>query len=1029
MKKLFAYSLVLAAQFMAAQQNEWENPKVLDRNKQAPHATYIIYDNQAAAVAGKPEASAYYKSLNGPWKFSIVKKPADRPQDFYAVNFNDKNWKDIPVPSNWEMQGYDIPIYTNIKYPFPKNQPFIAPEYNPVGSYRKTFTVPQDWDNKEVMLHFGSISGYARIFVNGKEVGMTKASKTPAEFDITSFLKKGENLLAVQVFRWHDGSYMEDQDFWRLSGIERDVYLHALPAVSVTDYQVTATLDDTYTNGAFSAKIDLKKYNYGNAKGVGSFTFTLLDPAGKEVYANTQVLNANTKQLEFSSTLPRVEVWSNETPNLYRYIMKWEGQKGETDVITGKTGFRRVEIKDAQLMVNGKAIMVNGVNIHEHDPINGHVPNRELMMKDLALMRQNNINTIRMCHYPHEPYFYDLCDEYGFYIVDEANIESHDMGSEPGPFDKTQHAAYLPEWAPAHSDRIKRMLETDKNHPSIIIWSMGNECGNGPVFYDNYKWLKQRDPSRPVMFEQAMENSDTDIVAPMYPDISYMKEYAASDKQRPFIMCEYSHAMGNSNGNFQEYFDIMETSPKMQGGCIWDWVDQGMTTHDENGVEYLAYGGDLGSKDMHNDENFCANGLVNANRLPHPGLFEVKKVYQDINFKYSNGKLTIKNKYQYTNLNAFDFKWELLKNGVKVQEGSLTLTTAPGKETEVALGADTTGDGEYYLSVYAYTKTATTLVPAGHEQAREQFKLESGSFFNNTKVADGKVKYKQKGNTLTFEANGITGSFDLTTGALTSYKREGDTTETISAFPIPYFWRAPTDNDFGSQDQKKLAVWRTAHQNPKVDKVTVGKKTDTGLPVEVKYILSAANVPYTVNYLIQNDGSIKVTAAIDATGKGLPEMPRFGMRMELPKTFENLEYYGRGPWENYDDRNTAAFMGTYKDNVANQFTWGYIRPQECGYKTDTRWLSLTGNDGKGLKIVGEQPLSFSAMNVSTENLDPGLTKAQRHTNDVHPQDTVYLHVDLKQRGVGGDNSWGALPHDPYRLTAPVYSYTYIISLL
>ncbi|MES2485345.1 MAG: sugar-binding domain-containing protein, partial [Bacteroidota bacterium] len=335
MKKLFAYSLLLAAQFMAAQQNEWENPKVLDRNKQAPHATYVIYDNQAAAIAGKPEASAYYKSLNGPWKFSIVKKPADRPQDFYAVNFNDKNWKDIPVPSNWEMQGYDIPIYTNIKYPFPKNQPFIAPEYNPVGSYRKTFTVPENWDNKEVMLHFGSISGYARIFVNGKEVGMTKASKTPAEFDVTSFLKKGENLLAVQVFRWHDGSYMEDQDFWRLSGIERDVYLHALPAVSVTDYQVSATLDDTYTNGAFSAKIDLKKYNYGNAKGAGSFTFTLLDPAGKEVYANTQVLNANTKQLEFSTTLPRVQVWSNETPNLYRYIMKWEGQKGETDVITG----------------------------------------------------------------------------------------------------------------------------------------------------------------------------------------------------------------------------------------------------------------------------------------------------------------------------------------------------------------------------------------------------------------------------------------------------------------------------------------------------------------------------------------------------------------------------------------------------------------------------------------------------------------------------------------------------------------------
>jgi len=1035
MKKLLAPLLLLTLQLSAQQkQNEWENPGVFERNKQKPHANFIVYDSEASAVASKPEASPYYQSLNGNWKFNLVKTPAERPMNFFEAGFNDNSWKTIPVPSNWEMQGYDIPIYTNIVYPFPKNPPFIDEKYNPVGTYRRSFTIPQNWDNKSVILHFGSITGYARIYVNGKEAGMTKASKTAAEFDVTFLLKKGENQIAVQVFRWHDGSYLEDQDFWRLSGIERDVYLHAMPAVAVQDYEVGANLDDSYTNGQLSAKVNFKKYNYANSKGVGKFTFKLLDPSGKEVFNRSMDLTANSKNLEFSTTLPKVEKWSDETPNLYRYIMTWEGQKGETDVITGRTGFRRVEIKNAQLLVNGKAIMVNGVNIHEHDPINGHVPNRELMMKDLALMKQNNINTIRMCHYPHDTYFYDLCDQYGFYVVDEANIETHGMGAElQGPFDKSKHPAYLPEWAPAHTDRIQRMLEIDKNHPSVIIWSMGNECGNGPVFYDNYKWLKQRDPSRPVMFEQAGENTDTDIVAPMYPGISHMKAYAASDKERPFIMCEYSHAMGNSNGNFQEYFDIIEHSPRMQGGCIWDWVDQGITTHDAKGTEFLAYGGDLGGKDMQNDENFCANGLINANRIPHPGLAEVKKVYQDIRFSYdtATSKLSIKNLYQYTNLTQFNFKLELVKNGKVVDTHTFNTGAAPGRT-----GSDThifefDGTSEYFLNAYALTQQATDLVPAGHEVAREQFNLGKGNYFtakNVQEVAKGKLKYKKKGNTLTFEAGNAEGSFDLEKGMLTSYTSKKEDKAVITNFPIPYFWRAPTDNDFGSKEQVKLAVWKDAHKNPKVQNVTVGDKTDAGLPIEVKYQLAGVNVPYTVNYLIQVDGSIKVTASIDKAGKELPELPRFGMRMELDGSYGDLSYYGRGPWENYSDRNTASFVGEYTDKVANQFTWTYIRPQECGYKTDVRWLALQNANGKGLKITGDQPLSFSAMNVSTENIDPGKTKDQRHTNDIHPEDKVYLHVDYAQRGVGGDNSWGAPPHEQYLLNAPKYSYSYTISL-
>ncbi|MFP9114404.1 glycoside hydrolase family 2 TIM barrel-domain containing protein [Flavobacterium sp. RHBU_3] len=1027
MKKILPFTLLAVTQFLFAQQNEWENPQLIDRNKLEAHPQFIIYKNEKDAQANKPELSPWYKSLNGTWKFNIVKTPDQRPKDFYTTNFNDSAWNDIKVPSNWELQGFDIPIYTNIVYPFPKNPPYIDSKYNPVGTYRTHFNVPDNWDNRNVVLHFGSITGYARIFLNGKEVGMTKASKTAAEFSLMHLLKKGDNILAVQVFRWHDGSYLEDQDFWRLSGIERDVYLTALPTNTVWDYQVNAGLDTAYKDGLLTAKVELEKFK--KIPSAFKVTFTLTDTAGKQVYTETKKVAPDERSVNFNTTIKDVQKWSDETPTLYRYTITWDGEKGETDVISGRTGFRKVEIKDAQLMVNGKPVLVNGVNIHEHDPINGHAPNRELMMKDLALMKQNNINTIRMCHYPHDPYFYDLCDEYGFYVVDEANIETHAMGAElQNPFDKSKHPAYLPEWGKAHHDRIERMVETDKNHPSIIVWSMGNECGNGQNFVDAYKWLKERDNSRPIMFEQAGENANTDIVAPMYPSIQYMKEYAASNKTRPFIMCEYSHAMGNSNGNFQEYYDIMATSPKMQGGCIWDWVDQGITTHDDKGVEYLAYGGDLGSKDLHNDENFCANGLVNANRIPHPGLIEVKKVYQDIAFSLSGKALTVKNMYKFIDLSGFNFKWELLKDGKKVTEGVFGLNTAAGMAATVPLNYTTDSSGEYYLSVYAYTNKATDLVPQGHEQAREQFKL-SGDYFITIKAEPkGKLTVKQKKDILTFEANGITGSFDVKKGNFTSYKHKEDTAEVISAFPTPYFWRAPTDNDFGSQEQKKLSVWRFAHKNPTVQSVTIGKKTDAGQPIEVKYVLNDAKAPYTVNYLIKTDGSIKVTASLDKTGLQLPELPRFGMRAELPGSFENLDYYGRGPIENYSDRNTAAFIGEYNDKVANQFTWTYIRPQESGYKTDARWISLTDNSGKGIIVTGNQPLSFSALNVSTESIDPGEKKNQKHTNDVHPEDKVYFQIDLAQRGVGGDNSWGALPHDQYRLMADKYSYTYTISL-
>ncbi|MCX2678481.1 DUF4981 domain-containing protein [Galbibacter sp. EGI 63066] len=1035
MKKFIFPILLITLQTVFSQKaaNEWENPKVYERNKEAPHAEFIVYSDETSAKNDNPEQSTLYQSLNGNWKFSLVKKPKDRPADFYQKGIDDSNWDEIKVPSNWELEGYDTPIYTNIIYPFPKNPPFIDSDYNPVGSYRKTFEVPETWEDKEVILHFGSISGYARVFVNGEEVGMTKAAKTPAEFDITDYLSKGKNLLAVQVFRWHDGRYIEDQDFWRLSGIERSVHLQALPKLTVSDYFIKSGLDDTYTDGILDVTIDLKTFKKNKNK-KAEITFSLFDAEGNQVYSKEKQVTHTSSEVNFNSTIKKVNVWSDETPYLYTSLIKWKGNKSDEAVISGKTGFRSVEIKNAQLMVNGKAVTVHGVNLHEHHGTKGHVPDKKTMEADIALMKQNNVNAIRMSHYPHAKYIYELCDKYGMYVVDEANIETHAMGAEfQAPFDKSVHPAYLPEWAPAHMDRIKRMLERTKNHPSIIIWSMGNECGNGQVFYDAYEWLKKRDLTRVVQFEQAGESPNTDIVSLMYPSMKNMKRYAESDQERPYIMCEYSHAMGNSNGNFQEYWDIIDNSPHMQGGFIWDWVDQGLKAEDTNGNEYWAYGGDLGGENLQHDENFCANGLVSADRTPHPGLQEVKKVYQNIKFELQGDQLHLTNRYNHTNLNAFSFQWKILKNGEVFQQSNFTIDVKPGDSKTITLPINNIDNqAEYVLDIYAYTINEIPMIPAGHELAREQFKLGTVNYFDinfDTVATNSKLKYQTKDEILHFETATIEGDFDLKEGRLTTYHFKNDTEKTIENFPIPFFWRAPTDNDFGNGMPKKSALWKEAHKNMEILSVETEKTAQKGIRIDVKYLLSEMKVPYSISYDIQNDGSIKITADIDLSKDKLPELPRFGMRMELAKAFDNIEYYGRGPWENYSDRKSSAFLGQYKDKVANQFTWEYIRPQESGYKTDVRWLQLTNEDGKGLLITGEQPLCFSALNVSTESIDPGLTKAQRHTTDVHPEDKVYLHVDYKQRGLGGDNSWGALPHEAYRLLAPAYQYTYTLRLI
>ena len=820
MKRIFMLAVLFSTTCFAQQQNDWENPALVQQNKEKPHATSMIFTNAADVKADDYSKSPFFQSLNGTWKFVYTDKYANRPTDFYQTNLDDAKWNDIPVPSNWELKGFGIPIYTNIIYPFPKNPPFIG-DNNPVGTYRKQFVVPDGWDGKDILLHFGSITGCAFVYVNGQKVGMTKNSKSPAEFNISKYLVKGKNILAVQVFRWHDGSYMEDQDFWRISGIERDVFLYALPKLSVWDFFLKGDLDAKYTNGLFSAAVDLRQFA-GNTIKAGSVLVEVQDKNGTAVYSKQQKFTAGADSIQtisFNGMVKNPLKWSAEFPNLYDCIITWKDAAGTVLGVTGsKIGFRKVEIKDAQLMINGVATYVHGVNRHEHDEILGHVSTKALMTKDIQLMKENNINAVRTSHYPNDPEWYKLCDEYGLYLVDEANIETHGMGAGgQGWYDTAKHIAHLPLWAPSFINRIYALVERDKNHPSVILWSLGNENGNGPVFHDAYKWIKARDNSRYVQFESAGEDWNTDIVCPMYPGMNYMKSYAASDKKRPFIMCEYSHAMGNSNGNFQEYFDVIMSNKKMQGGFIWDWVDQGMKRTTADGRTWWAYGGDLGGYALQNDENFCTNGLVASDRSIHPGLNEVKKVYQNILFKARDagkGAITVVNLFDFTNLAQYNFKWQLMRNGEVVKEDVFSVSLAPHQQIDIDLNIPQfkSPEGtEYYLNLYAFIKTATPLLQAGHEIAREQFKS-AGDYFGVAAEKEKQLQVTKTGGSLSFTAGKISGVFNMNQGRISSYGINNDK-HVINQYPEPYFWRAPTDNDFGNNMPDALGIWRNAHSN------------------------------------------------------------------------------------------------------------------------------------------------------------------------------------------------------------------------
>jgi beta-galactosidase len=1020
-------SLIINAQKV----NDWENPEVVGINKYAPHCTIIPYPDERMALENKRVLSPDFLSLNGYWKFNWAERPDDRPLDFYLPGYDDSNWKQIAVPSNWEFQGYGVPIYVNIPYEWTRNPdpPHIPYDYNPVGSYRQRFNIPENWSGKQVFIHFGGVKSAFYLWINGKKVGYSQDSKTPAEFNITDYIKTGTNLLALEVYRWSDGSYLECQDFWRISGIERDVYLVARPDVYIRDYFAHAGLTSDYTDGDFVLDVFLTNKGENKAR---SFTLKakLTDQPGNAVIASFSkkfdLKKDWTNKISFGQIIANPRKWTAETPDLYTLILSIYNDKGVCEEsLSCKVGFRTSEIKNGLLLVNGVPITIKGVNRHEHDPVKIHVMTEEMMLEDIRLMKQFNINTVRTCHYPDDPRWYELCDQYGLYLIDEANIESHGMGYDP---DRT--LGNDPRFMTAHLARVQSMLERDKNHPSVIIWSMGNEAGDGVNFDTCYNWIKQRDPLRPIHYERTELGRNTDIYCPMYPDIEYLAEYASKPQTRPLIMCEYAHAMGNSTGNLQEYWDVIESHPQLQGGSIWDWVDQGIQQQDDTGRIYYAYGGDFGPPGTPSDSNFCINGLVLPDRTPHPALYEVKKVYQYIGIKPADGsygKITIKNKYDFISADKLDIHWQLVGDDKVIASGIIENPgIAPKEEKTFELGlppVEPLPGVEYFLNFSVSTREPSGLVPKGHEVASEQIPLPWTTEVEPARdKASLETVWSKDRKMLTVSGADFYILFDTLSGMMTSLEFNG--TQFITRGPEPNFWRAPIDNDFGNRMPKRCAVWKDASavrvvRSFKVDKPAMGE-----VHVSVEFLLGSAKIPYHATYTIYGTGDIIISGKIDSGTVELPELPRFGMNLRMPAEFSQVKWYGRGPFENYWDRHTAAFVGVYESKI-DDLGFPYLRPQENGTRTDIRWMTLTNENGIGLMIAGLPLISASALPFTTSQLDYTDHKF-RHTVDLVPNDFIDLNIDYRQTGVGGNDSWGARPLPVYTLYSGKYNFSFRI---
>lgn len=989
----------------------WNDPGVSDINREPIHSSYFAYESPAAAAAGK-EASSRFLSLHGPWKFSWAATVAERPTDFYRTDFNDSGWGTMPVPGMWELNGYGDPIYVNTGYAWrnqsPNTPPLVPEQGNHVGSYRRTFHLPADWKGKDIFAHFGSVTSNISLWVNGRYVGYGEDSKLEHEFNITPYIKPGQdNVIAFQVFRWNDGTYLEDQDFFRLSGTARESYLYARDKQRIDDIRVTPDLDADYRDGTLA--VDVK------AKGNPRITLRLLDAEGREVASSP----ARAGRTVLAVKNPHK--WSAETPYLYRLEAGVEG--GE--LIPVNVGFRKVEMSPAgQVLVNGQPVLFKGADRHELDPDGGYVVSMERMLQDIALMKELNINAVRTCHYPDDSRWYDLCDKYGIYMVAEANIESHGMGYE----EKT--LAKDPAYRHEHLVRNLRNVGRNYNHPSVIFWSLGNEAGYGPNFEAAYDAVKAEDPSRPVQYEQAHRTGKSDVYCPMYAGYEHMEKFAKSDAKRPLIQCEYAHAMGNSQGGFKEYWDLIRRYPKLQGGFIWDFVDQSLRATDAKGRMYYAYGGDFNRYDA-SDNNFCDNGIVGPDRQLNPHAWEVQRIYQDIHTSLVPGSdaVEVYNEGFFRDLSDYVMDWTLLRDGRPVQTGRITsLDVAPQQRRVYALEGlmPRDGDAEWLLNVAYSLKQADPLLPAGHTVARDQLALTPyvpvgtalAAGVAAPAIVDNDKQY------LIVRGDGVEVEFDRKDGFMSRYTVGGrDFLETGKSL-TPNFWRAVTDNDMGAGLQRKYRAWREPEM-----KLTnlVSHRTDSAAVIEAVYDMPSVRGTLTMTYTIDGEGDIRIDENFKATaGADVPGLLRFGLQMPMPARYDRISYYGRGPVENYADRKSAADLGIYNQTVAEQF-YPYIRPQETGTKSDIRAWQQLDMSGNGLEIVAAEPFSASALNYSIESLDEGLDKGQRHSQLVEPVPYVNLLLDKAQMGLGCVNSWGAMPLEQYQLPYGDYAFTLRLS--
>lgn len=1029
-------------------QPDWENPAVNTINTEKPHASIVSYpDNNSAITSGFRESSNVM-SLDGIWKFHYSAKPADRPFWFFKDDFDTRAWDEIIVPSTWEREGYGTPYYVNSDYTFAKNPPFIDHSDNPVGSYRRSFLLPSEWRGKEIFLTFDGVSSAFYVWVNGHLAGYSEDSKTTSEFDITRFLKKGKNSIAVEVYRYSDGSYLECQDFWRMSGIQRSVWLHARPATFVRDFFVKSTLVNSYHDGHLSLAVNLESKK---EQPVEVRLETGLYDGDTRILGDTRriVVSGDSSMTEFNTEIPEIQPWSAEDPRLYTLVLTLTDNRGRVlEAVRSRIGFRSSEVLGSQYYLNGKIINLKGTDLHEHNAVTGHTIDEAQMLKDIRLMKMHNINAVRTSHYPEPERFYELCDQYGIYVVDEANIESHGMGYNP---DYT--LAEKPEWLVQHMFRTERMVERDKNHPSVIIWSLGNEAGDGRNFISTYKWIKQRDGSRPVQYERAEKNTrsaerHTDIWCPMYPRIEYLENYGKNAGRpgydRPLIMCEYAHSMGNSTGNLQDYWNVIEKYPILQGGFIWDWVDQGLLETDEDGEEYYAYGGDFGEPGSPSDGNFCINGLVGPDRTPHPALYEVKKVYQNfgvIPVDLQNGKVRIINKYDFTDMELFNVTWEVLADGNLFRSGHLgQISLAPGDTVSVVIpygSIEPVPGTEYFLNIYFSRADEWGIIPADYLYAAEQIGLPFYEAPARNRTDDlTLLNIKNEGNDMAVEGEGFSAIFDMKAGLMKSYMDAGK--EMLLSGPRPDFWRPPTDNDYGNGMEKRDGDWKNAGQDARLVSALVSQPEMNMVDVRFTFYIPGSDgrkiASLITVYRINPDGVIDVSFDLTKTDPNLEEIPRVGMQFQMPAKFSNLTWYGRGPFENYSDRKTAAFVGIYESSVADQY-FPYVRPQENGYRTDTRWLSITDSEGNGLHITGHPLFCFAALNNLHDDFEspgslsayrPDARTANRHINDIKPRDLVCVNIDYGQMGVGGDDSWGARTHDIYCLKAGKYNYSFSI---